>query len=58
MSPLKVIVSGPVGAGKTTLIQTLSEIPVVETEELASEQIGKQTTTVGLDFGQIGRAHV
>jgi small GTP-binding protein len=51
MSPLKVIVSGPVGAGKTTLIQTLSEIPVVETEELASEQIGKQTTTVGLDFG-------
>jgi signal recognition particle receptor subunit beta len=51
MSPLKLVVSGPVGAGKTTFISSLSEIPVVETDELASEDIGKERTTVALDFG-------
>ncbi|GLV48418.1 hypothetical protein TJA_15740 [Thermus sp. LT1-2-5] len=49
--PLKLLVSGPVGAGKTTFIQSLSEIPVVETDEWASEEIGKAKTTVALDFG-------
>ncbi|NJK46351.1 MAG: ATP/GTP-binding protein [Pleurocapsa sp. SU_196_0] len=49
--PLKLVVSGPVGAGKTTFIGSLSEIPVVNTDELASEDIGKDTTTVALDFG-------
>ena len=51
MKPLKLVVSGPVGAGKTTFIQSLSEIPVVETDEFASEEIGKEKTTVALDFG-------
>lgn len=51
MRPVKLIVAGPVGAGKTTFVQSLSEIPVVETEEFASEEIGKETTTVGLDYG-------
>ncbi|MCS6868628.1 MAG: ATP/GTP-binding protein [Thermus sp.] len=45
------MVSGPVGAGKTTFIQSLSEIPVVETDELATEDIGKEKTTVALDYG-------
>ncbi len=49
--PLKLVVSGPVGAGKTTFIQSLSEIPVVETDELATEAIGKERTTVAMDFG-------
>lgn len=49
--PLKLVVSGPVGAGKTTFVQSLSEIPVVNTDELASEDIGKTHTTVALDFG-------
>ena len=49
--PLKLVVSGPVGAGKTTFVQSLSEIPVVNTDELASEDIGKTMTTVALDFG-------
>jgi signal recognition particle receptor subunit beta len=51
VKPLKLVVSGPVGAGKTTFIGSLSEIPVVETDELASEDIGKERTTVALDFG-------
>jgi hypothetical protein len=50
---LKLVVSGPLGAGKTTFIQSLSEVPVVETDELASEDIGKVKTTVAMDFGLI-----
>lgn len=54
--PLKLVVSGPVGAGKTTFVQTLSETPVIATEAEASEDIGKANTTVAFDFGtlQIG----
>lgn len=51
MGTLKLVVAGPVGTGKTTFIGALSEIPVVETEALATEDLGKPTTTVGLDFG-------
>ena len=49
--PLKIVISGPVGAGKTTFVQSLSEIPVVNTDEVSTEDIGKATTTVALDFG-------
>ena len=49
--PLKLVVSGPVGAGKTTFVKSLSDIEVVETDEVASEDLGKDTTTVALDFG-------
>ncbi|MDR2216082.1 MAG: ATP/GTP-binding protein [Nevskiaceae bacterium] len=51
--PLKVVVSGPVGAGKSTFIRTLSQTEVVDTDERSSENIGKTHTTVALDFGQI-----
>lgn len=54
MTPLKIVISGPVGAGKTTFIRAVSETEVVSTEEISSEQIGKTHTTVALDFGQIG----
>lgn len=53
MEPLKVIVTGPVGAGKSTLIRTLSETPVVDTDAPATEAIGKATTTVALDHGTL-----
>lgn len=36
---LKMVVSGPVGAGKTTFTRTLSSTPVVTTDEAASEAI-------------------
>lgn len=53
IQPLKLIISGPVGAGKTTFIETLSETIVVNTDEMASEDIGKSHTTIALDFGTI-----
>ncbi|MFC4455338.1 ATP/GTP-binding protein [Deinococcus sonorensis] len=53
MTPLKLVVSGPVGAGKTTFVQTLSQTPVVATEADATEDIGKQNTTVAFDFGTL-----
>ncbi len=51
--PLKIVISGPVGAGKTTFVSTISETPVVSTDEVASEDIGKKHTTVAMDFGMI-----
>lgn len=51
--PLKIVVSGPVGAGKTTFTRTLSTTNVVSTDEVASEKIGKPLTTVALDFGSL-----
>ncbi len=52
-APLKLVISGPVGAGKTTFVQTLSETEVVSTEADATEDIGKATTTVAFDFGTL-----
>lgn len=52
-APLKLVVSGPVGAGKTTFVQTISQTPVVATEAEASEDIGKLHTTVAFDYGTL-----
>ena len=51
--PLKLVIAGPVGAGKTTFIQALSETLVVDTDVISTEDIGKATTTVALDFGTL-----
>jgi signal recognition particle receptor subunit beta len=58
----KILVVGPLGVGKTTLIGSVSEIRPLRTEAVMS-QVGarvdtagtptKTTTTVGLDFGRI-----
>lgn len=52
---LKVVVTGPYGAGKTTLIKTMSEIAVLSTERRVSENgaQSKPSTTVAMDFGRI-----
>ena len=50
-----ILFTGPMGAGKTTGIQSLSEIDVVRTEANNSERhiVDKATTTVALDYGEI-----
>jgi signal recognition particle receptor subunit beta len=60
---VKILVAGGFGAGKTTLVGTISEIRPLRTEEVLTEQsIGvddtsgvesKSTTTVAMDFGRI-----
>ncbi len=51
----KVVVAGPVGAGKTTFVQTISTVRPVDTDaEISGETTRpKRTTTVGIDFGRI-----
>ena len=51
----KLVFAGPVGAGKTTAIQSLSDIEVVRTEANASDEVRllKQTTTVAMDYGRM-----
>ncbi|MGC5345252.1 GTP-binding protein [Streptomyces sp. DT24] len=60
---MKLVVTGPFGVGKTTLIRTLSEIATLHTEEamtqsstLLDDTAGlpdKTTTTVAIDFGRL-----
>lgn len=49
----KIIFGGPVGAGKTTAIAAISDIPVVATEARPSDETArlKATTTVAMDYG-------
>ena len=49
----KLVFAGPVGAGKTTAIQSLSDIEVVRTEARASDDVKKlkDNTTVAMDYG-------
>ncbi|MFF4897765.1 ATP/GTP-binding protein [Streptomyces sp. NPDC001068] len=63
---VKILVTGPFGVGKTTLIDAVSEIRPLHTEEHlteASAQVDdlagareKETTTVAIDFGRVGLA--
>ncbi len=49
----KLAIVGEVGAGKTQMIGTLSEISPFKTEAESSIDIGKKHTTVGIDYGRI-----
>ena len=51
--PVKVVVCGPAGVGKTTLIRTLSTTEVINTDEQATEEGIGGVTTVALDFGTL-----
>jgi len=55
MQSVKVVVTGPFNAGKTTFIKAVSEITVLSTERQVSEAAseGSGETTVAMDFGRI-----
>jgi signal recognition particle receptor subunit beta len=62
-TPVKIIIAGGFGVGKTTMVASVSEIPPLTTEEILTEASDgiddldgverKTTTTVALDFGRI-----
>ncbi|OUL37331.1 GTPase [Nostoc sp. T09] len=53
MEILRIAIAGSVGAGKTSLIRSISEIEVVDTDKRSTDEIAllKAKTTVALDFG-------
>ncbi|MCX8115897.1 MAG: ATP/GTP-binding protein [Burkholderiaceae bacterium] len=55
MNTYRIVFAGPIGAGKTTAIGALSDVPPVTTEVASDEAVaaGKQTTTVAFDYGQV-----
>lgn len=56
---VKIVVTGPFAAGKTTLIRTISEITVLSTEKDITDETKsrKNETTVAMDFGRITIDH-
>lgn len=55
MEIMRLVVTGPVGAGKSTFIRSVSEIEVVDTDRRATDETAllKQRTTVAFDFGRL-----
>ncbi len=53
MSHYKIIFTGPVGAGKTTAIDSISDVPPIRTDASASDMAKnrKASTTVAMDYG-------
>ncbi len=52
---LKILFAGAMGAGKTTAIRAISEIPPISTEASNSDraECDKEETTVAMDYGEI-----
>jgi len=52
---IKLILGGSTGAGKTTALRTISEIPPIHTEARASDIVRrmKTETTVAMDYGEL-----
>jgi uncharacterized protein len=62
---IKILVAGPLGVGKTTVVKSLSQIPTLHTDEVMTEAAAgtddlshdvlrdKTTTTVAIDFGRM-----
>jgi len=52
---IKLVFTGNMGAGKTTAIASISEIPVINTDVLMSSgaSVDKEKTTVAMDYGEL-----
>jgi signal recognition particle receptor subunit beta len=52
---MRLVVTGTVGAGKSTFIRSVSEIAVVDTDRIATGEAAaiKKKTTVAMDFGRL-----
>jgi signal recognition particle receptor subunit beta len=52
---LRIVITGAVGAGKTTCVRTISEIEMVSTDRRATDETAssKHNTTVAFDFGKL-----
>lgn len=56
MSEIKIVFTGSMGAGKTTAIAAISEIPIISTDVRTSDLSSlqrKETTTVAMDYGEL-----
>lgn len=55
MEIMRLVVTGTVGAGKSTFIRSVSDITVVDTDRRATDETStlKPTTTVAMDFGRL-----
>lgn len=55
MEIMRLVITGPVGSGKSTFIRTISEIEVVDTDRTATDETAqlKKKTTVAFDFGSL-----
>jgi signal recognition particle receptor subunit beta len=55
MEIMRLVVTGPVSAGKSTFIRSISEIEVVDTDRRATDEttLLKHKTTVAFDFGRL-----
>lgn len=54
MKEYKILLTGSMGAGKTTAISMISDVPPVTTEVQNNDlSHSKETTTVGLDYGEL-----
>lgn len=53
METMRIVVTGTVGAGKSTFVKTFSQTEVIETEKKATDDTAllKRKTTVAFDFG-------
>lgn len=52
-APLKIVVTGPFDAGKTTLIQSVAHTTVCATERPVSDGASAGSTTVAMDVGRL-----
>lgn len=65
--PVKIVIAGGFGVGKTTAVASISDIPPLTTEaDMTTASVGvdetrtgsgKTTTTVAMDFGSVGIDH-